>query len=221
MARIKKKEHENLSDSNIQKVITLLEAEKPITKKDACQILNISYNTTRLAKIIEEYKERLEYVAKQKAKRRGKAATNIEIQQAVEDYLSGDNYATIAKRLFRSSGFIKAIIERVGVPVRPTGEDAKRGTDMLPDRCIAEEFLAGEIVWSAKYHRPAKVIKEVYSKGDYLGRVYQIYVLEEVRDDPPPWFANVRAGGYYAYQPAYDLGKLEHLEKYGVNLEKI
>jgi len=55
--RVKAKEHENLSEANIKKVIELLEAEKPITKKEACEVLNISYNTTRLSKIIEEFKE--------------------------------------------------------------------------------------------------------------------------------------------------------------------
>ena len=221
---MKKKDHENLSDANIQKVIQLLEPQEttksPITKKDACTLLNISYNTTRLAKIIEEYKERQAYVAEQKAKRRGKAATDFEIQQAVEDYLSGENYSTIAKRLFRSSGFVKSIIDRVGVPQRPTGEAAKRGIDYLPERCVSESFREGEVVWAARYHRPAKVVKEVNSKGDYMGPVYSIYILEAV-DDPGPWFGYVTKGGYYAYQPWYDLGKLEHLEKYGVNLERI
>ena len=224
MARVKKKAHENLSDANIQKVIQLLQPQEttksPITKKDACGLLNISYNTTRLAKIIQEYQDRQKYVAEQKAKRRGKAATDFEIQQAVEEYLGGENYATIAKRLFRSAGFVKAIIERVGVPQRPTGEDARKGLDYLPERCVAESFREGEVVWSAKYHRPALIKREVPSKGDYLGKVYSIYILEAV-DDPGPWFGHITAGGYYAYQPAYDLGKLEHLEKYGVNLTKI
>lgn len=216
---MKRKEHENLSDANLSKVIGLLNSEKPITKKDACQILNISYNTTRLQKIIDEYEERQQYVAKQKDKRRGKPASDAEIQQAVEDYLNGDNYANIAKRLFRSPGFVKAIIDRVGVPQRPTGDDTRQ-RDFLPDSCVSEEFQPGEIVWSAKYHRPAKVIREVSSKGDHLGKVYSIYILEHV-EDPGPWFGHVTRGGYFAYQPAYDLGKLEHLEKFGVNLEKI
>lgn len=159
-------------------------------------------------------------MAEQKAKRRGKPATEFEIQQAVEEYLNGENISTIAKRLFRSSGFIKSIIERLGVPQRPSGTDAKRGTDYLPENCVSEKFREGEIVWSAKYHRPAKIIKEVESKGDHLGPVYQIYVLENV-EDPGPWFTHINKGGYNAYQPAYDLGKLEHLEKYGVALDKI
>lgn len=221
MARIKKRDHENLSDANIQKVIDLLNPTEgtPITKKDACALLNITYNTTRLQRIIDEYQERQAYVAEQKAKRRGKAATDFEIQQAVEEYLSGENYAAIAKRLFRSSGFIKAIIERVGVPQRLTGKD-KEQYDYLPENCTAKDFKPGEIVWSAKYHRPARVEREVQCTGDYLGKVYSIYILEAV-NDPGPWFTHVTAGGYFAYQPAYDLGKLEHLEKYGVNLTKI
>ena len=64
--RIKK--HENLTKANIAKVIDLLEAEKPITKKEACSILNITYNTTRLGNIITEYKRDLEIAVKIKAK---------------------------------------------------------------------------------------------------------------------------------------------------------
>jgi len=62
---VKAKDHEKLDDANIQKVSDLLEADKPITKKEACEILNISYNTTRLKKIIEEYKDR---IARRKAR---------------------------------------------------------------------------------------------------------------------------------------------------------
>ena len=58
---IKKQEGENLTDANIKKVIRLLSAEKPITKKEACSILNISYNTTRLSKVIEDYESDQEY----------------------------------------------------------------------------------------------------------------------------------------------------------------
>ena len=32
---------------------------------------------------------------------------------------------------------------------------------------------------------------------------------------------NVSTGGYAAYSLAYDLGKLSHLEKYGVDLSRI
>jgi len=54
---IKKKAHEKLDDTNIKRVIAALTNENPITKKEACEMLNISYNTTRLSKIIEGFKE--------------------------------------------------------------------------------------------------------------------------------------------------------------------
>ena len=131
--RVKKKEYENLSASNIKKVISLLnpstpgvqpsgqpteQIKKPISKKEACDILNIAYNTTRLDKIISEYYEQLEYVASRKKKNRGRAATKQEVAESVAGYLRGEPIADIAKGLYRSSAFVKAIIERVGVPER-------------------------------------------------------------------------------------------------------
>ena len=76
--RIKK--HENLTKANIAKVIELLEAEKPITKKEACGILNITYNTTRLGNIIAEHKSDIERTAKMKAKLRGTPASESDIE---------------------------------------------------------------------------------------------------------------------------------------------
>ena len=73
--RIKKKDHENLSDINIQKVIGLLNGTYPISKKEACGILNITYNTTRLQRIIDEFEETQTYREKRKAQNKGKAAT--------------------------------------------------------------------------------------------------------------------------------------------------
>ena len=115
MARVKKKEYEKLSDANIKHVISLLEPEegKPITKKDACEILNISYNTTRLGKIIQEFKDKQEYIAKRKAENRGKPASKHEIAQVISDYLDGENPSNIAKSLFRSPGFVKGIINKL------------------------------------------------------------------------------------------------------------
>ncbi len=53
---VRQKKHEKLDAANLDKVIALLESDSPITKKEACEILNITYNTTRLKRIIEETK---------------------------------------------------------------------------------------------------------------------------------------------------------------------
>ena len=64
---IKSKSYEKLSDTNIENVVSLLEQDNPITKKEACNILNIRYNTTRLAKIIEEWKDTQDFRQRRKA----------------------------------------------------------------------------------------------------------------------------------------------------------
>ena len=116
MKMIKKKAHEKLSDDNIQKVIGLLRQESPITKKEACEILNIRYNTTRLQKIIDDHSEMAEYRERRKSQNRGKGATRDEIKTVIKCYLDGDNISTISERMYRSPAFVRAILERVGVP---------------------------------------------------------------------------------------------------------
>ena len=153
----KKKSHENLTDSSIKNVISLLEAEKPVTKKEACDILNISYNTTRLNKIIEEWKENQEYRARRKAEKRGNPASDSESSNVVESYLEGDSISNIAKRLFRSSIFVKNIIQRVGVPEKGDGNYSI--ATYLPDECVAEDFSDNEIAWSAIYDSPCIIVK--------------------------------------------------------------
>ncbi len=218
--RVKKRDHEKLTDANIKKVIELLEATPPISKKDACEILNISYNTTRLTKIIEEWKSDREYREKRKAEKRGKPASKDEIALMVESYLEGDAISEIAKRVYRSPGFVKATIERIGVPVRPSGED-KKGIEFLPEACVAEEFKPGEIAWSAAYHAPCEVrelLPEKYT-AMYAGPCYRVWINEKSQDTDTRFGAV--SGGFNAYAPAYDLGKLEHLKEYGVKIENL
>ena len=229
--RIKKKDYENLTDSNVQKVISLLNGKQPISKKEACNMLNIAYNTTRLQRIIDDYQDKIEYRELRKSQNRGRGATDAEIREAVERYLSGDSIAEIAKGLFRSSGFVKSLIERVGV----TNAIAKEsGIIPLPGRCVSESFSPGEIVWSAVYNKPARVDHElsidyqaeragfidINYESKYGSKCYAIYIMEDVQEETEKW-ADVDTGGYFAYSLAYDLGKLAHLEKYGVDLSRI
>lgn len=193
-------------------------------------MLNIAYNTTRLQRIIDDYQDKIEYRTLRKKQNRGRAATNAEIAEAVERYLSGDAISEIAAGLFRSAGFIKTLIERVGVP----STASESGTITLPDLCVAESFSEGEIAWSAVYNKPARVdyevsvdyqaeragFKDVNYEEKYGSKCYAIYILEEIREDTEKW-ANVSTGGFAAYSLAYDLGKLSHLEKYGVDLSRI
>lgn len=235
--RVKKKDHENLSAANLERVKSLLtptDGSKPITKKEACEILNISYNTTRLTRLLEDYEEQKAFVALRKSQNRGKPATDNEIKEAVTEYLQGASVSDIAKSLFRSTGFVKTLLEKVGVPERAVNKEAKVGSEYLPDECVSEDFVKGEYAWSATYHSAVIVERRItkqyrqaaigladfdYEKS-YGTDCYAVYVLQKINSENT-FFNSVETGGFNAYVPAYELGKLEHLKKYGIDLSRI
>ena len=170
---------------------------------------------------MEEFQTRKAYTEKRKNQNRGKSATPAEIKEAVVDYLSGEKVSNIAKILYRSPAFIKSILDRVGVPQRPSSLEDRKMPTLLPENCIAEEFEKGEIVWSAAYHAPAEICKEYEDKRSmymdrYGSRCYSIYVYEKSSEDI--YYSGV--GGFYAASCAYDLGKLSHIEAMGIDIRK-
>ena len=239
MARkvVKKKDYENLSNQNIEKVISLLNpssSQKPITKKEACDILNIAYNTTRLNKIIEDYHDRKAYTAARKKKLRGRPASSAEIAEACESYLQGGTISEISKSLFRSPAFVRSLLETVGVPQRPASKEEKLGSHYYPDELMADEYASGEIAWSATYHAAVEVkhrltpefleSKKGMTQFDYESKygcpAYAVYIRQKV-DSEDTFFSNVNAGGFSAYVPANELCKLEHLKQYGVRIDRL
>jgi hypothetical protein len=214
-----------------------LNQSTPITKKDACGILNISYNTTRLTKIIEDHEDTLAFRAKRTSQNRGKPATQAEIADAITSYLQGDSVIQIAKSLYRSAGLIKAIIERIGVPYRPGTLESKNEIGMFPDECMSDEFETGEIVWSAEHHCAATVqfeyslehtrkmpgLVEKDYEAIYGGKLYSIWVMRELIDDSSGHWIDLEGqrNGFFGCALAYDLGRLTHLEQYGIDLSRI
>lgn len=212
------KKHENLTETNISKVISLLEAETPITKKEACSILNIAYNTTRLNKIIQEFKDTMDFRARRKAQNKGKGATAQEITTTVQMYLEGSNVSEIAKALYRSPAFIKGIIERLGVPQKLSMTDYEgRRNALLPDQCVAEEFEPEERVWAIRQNYPAVVKREIEpDKAEDRGyKMYLCYTIECTQDDlKDTYFPHLEYAGKFHVLPAYEMGSLKHLQQY-------
>ena len=219
---VKKRSHEKLTDSNIQHVIGLLNAKSPITKKEACSILNISYNTTRLKTIIEEFVEKKDYRDRRKSENRGKPASKFEITNAIESFLHGNNISDISQRMYRSPSFVKGIIERAGVPRKRSKEE--RGG---PAECGRDTFDVGEIVWSASYDQAARVEKEMTNmdyEAKYGAKCYCVYVFEKLEWSPDMYvrgWVGEQTVGFTAYSQAYDLGSLKHLESYGVDIARL
>lgn len=192
-----KNEHEKLDDANLERVIALLEPTegKAITKKLACELLNISYNTTRLGTLIEKYKEKKIQEAARRAANRGKPATIDDVKYVVKEYLNGVAISNIADSLYRSAGFVHKILENYHVPIRNTSHDYFKPA-LIPEAAMRAEFKLGEIVYSARYDSIAKI------EGMYKN-AYRIWLMHD------KWLQT-------AYQPVEELASLEHLKELGV-----
>lgn len=203
---MKEKTTDNITNENLEKVIKLLEpleeGAKKCTKKEACAILGIAYNTTRLGTLIEKYKEGKERDAKRRAALRGKPATQDEIVYVISEYLEGSTIDAITKSTYRPSNFVKHILEKYNVPIRASSHDYFR-PELIPEGAVRDRFTIGERVYSARYDSIATV--ETESIGKDGGFVYRCW-LESER-----W-------RQYMYTDAHELASLEHLRALGVKI---
>jgi hypothetical protein len=197
-----KNEDERLDDAHMERVIAGLEQEKPITKKEACAILGIAYNVTRLGTLIEKYKESKARDAERRAKLRGKPATSEEITFVIQEYLEGATIDSISGSTYRPSNFIKHILEKYDVPIRSTSHDYFRPV-LIPEGACRDRFNIGERVYSARYDSLA--IIEAESRCEKNGWVYRVWLLSD------RW-------KQYAYQPVEELASLQHLRDIGVRI---
>lgn len=199
------KQEENLTDANIKKVISMLEPEtgKPITKTLACQILCISYNISRLDKIITKYKEAVAFRERKNKENRGKPPSQDEIHYTIKEYMHGTPISQISNSLFRGPQFIKSILESHDVPVKPRVQDYFR-PELVPESAMRTEFAIGEKVYSARYDSLAQ-IKMLFPKKSNGENVYSILLLDE------KW-------NMFAYQPASELASLDSITELGIKL---
>lgn len=198
-------EEELMTDANISKVIRLLEPEegtKAITKKDACQMLGMAYNTTRLGTIIEEFKKKQARNAERRAEKRGKPVTDDERVYIIGEYLSGEPVDAISKSTYRSPAFVKNVLEANAVPIRVPGSSYFK-PQLIPEGAMRDRFKIGEIVYSARYDSTARIDSEKFTEKH--GWVYGIWLLNE------KWLQS-------AYQEAAELASLEHLRELGVKI---
>lgn len=204
MARSKNADSERVNKETLSHVIAMLEGDKPWTKKACCEYLNIAYNTTRLSKLIEDFKERQAYAEDQRKKKRGTAAKPDEISYAITSYLvDRASVTSIAESLFRSVAFVNNILQRYGVPKIPTSHDY-HNPELIPEEASRLEFDINEIVYSARYNCMA-TIKEEVENHSLHGKIYKVWLHEPQNQ--------------YARSAAYDLASLRHLKDLGVNIE--
>lgn len=200
-------EEERMTDSNIEKVIRMLNPPegadyKAWTKKEACQFLGMAYNTTRLGNILEKFQEKKAKDIARRAEKRGKPATSEEVTYAIGEYLSGAPIDAIATALYRPTSFVKRILDENAVPIRQVGHSYFR-PELIPEEATRERFAVGEVVYSARYDTTARIETEKHDPRH--GWIYRLWLHGE------KWLQ-------YCNQPAYELASLEHLRKLGVSI---
>ncbi len=191
--RIKHNENEKLDAANIERVIAYLTI-KGSTKKVACEMLNINYNTTRLGTIIDKYLEDKKRDAERRAEKRGKPPTEGEISYTIKSYLEGDSVESISNSLYRGTTFVHSILSRFNVPIRQPAH-SYNSPELIPDEAVKTKFALNEQVYSARYDSLARI------RNEFQPGVYGIYLLSD------KWLQN-------AYQPWYELASLEHIKQY-------
>ena len=197
MARSRARDHERLDDDNMKLVISKLEAENPITKKQACDLLNIAYNTKRLGTLITGYKDRIATRKRLFAKNRGAVWSEFDLKELVVRYLNGDAISSLSTSIYRSPGAIKKKLRQVGVPLRDK-DITYHNPLLLPDGSAKEDYSKGDLVWSARYNCVAEV-QDKFQELPHHGNVYSIWIFG--------------SHNQFGYQPWYELGSLPILEQ--------
>lgn len=196
---IRKKDHENLSETKIDEVINLLRQDKPITKKEACEILNITYNTARLSKIIEDHEDRKQSILKRKQELKNKPITTEETIFFISSYLENGNLSAIADESYRSTHVIKRVLEKYNVPLRKAATNYFNPPEVSK---TSEEYNKDDLVYSARYDQAALISKKLMDDPVH-GAIYRIWLAKDCQ---------------YALQPFYELADLREVQKLGVNV---
>ena len=190
-----KKDGELLDKTNFLRVIAGLAQEKPITKKLACEMLNITYNTTRLGKLIIEFEENEAVTKKMRAKLKGVPLTPQELVNIAESYLTGSPISSISDFTYRSTAIIKKAIKELDIPERDANADYNH-PPLINLEAIKEEYVPDDLVYAARYGEAAFIERQHPSPE---GPVYTIYVLGNHQ--------------CYAAQPYWELADLTRLQK--------
>lgn len=192
---------DKLTAVNLNKVIELLAQEKPITKKAACEILGIAYNTTRLAQLIEKHQEKEARAKQRRNALRGTQPSQDEVKYIIQEYLEGSPIDKITEITFRSSAVVRKVLEDYAVPVRQRAHNYFK-PELIPEAAVRLEFAINELVYAARYDSVAIVQGEVAHKEQ---KVYRLWLVSD------KW-------QQYCYQPACELASLEHLIKLGIKI---
>lgn len=154
------KEKEEISEAKIRNAIWYLKTGK--TKKFVCEFLGIAYNTTRLTKIIEDFRAK-----EQRAKELKEKAKTMEITPAIRkdiaySYINGEAQSAIATRYYISPQKVKSILMEMNVPIRARAKNAAAKTEHIVQDLDTKFTLSDRVFYGPE--NAFAVITEVYDE---------------------------------------------------------
>lgn len=203
----KKNKEEKLDPASLERVYFMLNpltiGTKAITKKEACELLNISYNTVRLEKLLTSWKEKVERTNKRKEELRGKPLSVEDVCYIIGEYLVyGHSIESISESTCHSRNKISVCLNDYDVPQRSVGYNYFT-PKLVPEDASRVQFAVNEKAWSTNYESMCVIDKEL--DHPIYGKIYRVWLTD------PKW-------QQYAYVAACELASLEHLRKLGVRL---
>lgn len=176
---------EDFSPASIKKAMEALENGR--TKKDVCAMLKMSYNTSRLQKVIDNFLEQEEFKKQRRKSLRGTAVTKSEKASMVRAFLSGESITQISEENYRSTTIIKNILAQYNIPL--TTSKNNYFNPVFLECGITDDYTKDDLVYSARYNSPAYIIKSITDKDNSEGILYRIWILgDKARFAVQPWY---------------------------------
>lgn len=153
----------DIPEAKIRNAIWYLKEGK--TKKFVCEFLGINYNTKRLDKLIQDFKDSIDREERLKKAARTKVFTEQEKQNIAKAYLNGETQSALAKQYYISPQKIKKMLIETGTPIRGRGKNSTGQTDHIIQD-LEVKFKKNDKVFISKYNCFG-IIDHVYDE-DYI-----------------------------------------------------
>jgi hypothetical protein len=161
---------DEISEAKIRNAIWYLKSGK--TKKFVCEFLGIAYNTTRLAKIIDDFRAKEERAKELKEKAKTMEITPAMQRDIASSYINGEAQSSIASRYYMSPQKVKKILMDMNVPIRARAKNAAAKTEHVVQDLDIKLTLNDRVFYGSEncFAVITKVYDEEYAESLRQGR---------------------------------------------------
>lgn len=180
------KDKDEIPEAKIRQAIWMLKQKK--TKKSVCEHLGIAYNTKRLEKIIQDFRDKEDREKRLKEKAKNSPLTEATKKSIIKDYLNGEAQSVIAKQFYISAARVKKVLLENNVPIRSRRKNEPAKTEHIVQD-LEVKFAKNEKVFFGEINSFAtitEVYDEAYVERMSLGRQRYVETYKWTPKSPHP-----------------------------------